>query len=145
VGVVNFQVSVLKVLSSYPDGLVCHADVKRDLAILATSGPDWAGYSRRLAAAFPCLDVFSTGMVQIYSFGWRLTAKGSIALEMMEEAARNVPNGGAPVSLPFVSEAERPQVPALEVVPAAELVALERPVDRRPLFTVIEGGRSAAA
>jgi hypothetical protein len=35
---VNFQVTILKVLVSYPDGFAALADVKRDVAILATSG-----------------------------------------------------------------------------------------------------------
>jgi hypothetical protein len=39
---VNFQVTVLKVLVSYPDGFAAMADLKRDMAILATSGRDWA-------------------------------------------------------------------------------------------------------
>lgn len=45
----NFQVTVLKVLVSYPDGFVLMADLKRDMAILATSGPDWAERTKRLA------------------------------------------------------------------------------------------------
>jgi len=39
---VNFQVTVLKILVSYPDGFALMADVKRDMAILATRGRDWA-------------------------------------------------------------------------------------------------------
>jgi len=39
---VNFQVTVLKVLVSYHDGFAVMADIKRDMAILATSGRDWA-------------------------------------------------------------------------------------------------------
>jgi hypothetical protein len=35
---VNFQVTVLKILVSYPDGFAAMADLKRDMAILATSG-----------------------------------------------------------------------------------------------------------
>jgi hypothetical protein len=38
---VNFQVTILKVLVSYPDGFATLADLKRDVAILATSGRDW--------------------------------------------------------------------------------------------------------
>jgi hypothetical protein len=34
-----------------------------DMAILATSGPDWADRSRRLAARMPDLDIFSQGLV----------------------------------------------------------------------------------
>ncbi|WP_187435695.1 hypothetical protein [Bradyrhizobium hipponense] len=38
----NFQVTVLKILVSYPEGFAVMADLKRDMAILATSGPEWA-------------------------------------------------------------------------------------------------------
>lgn len=38
----NFQVTVLKILVSYPGGFALMADLKRDMAILATSGNDWA-------------------------------------------------------------------------------------------------------
>ncbi|MGY4427977.1 hypothetical protein ACVWWO_000454 [Bradyrhizobium sp. F1.13.1] len=36
----NFQVTVLKILVSYPDGFAVMEDLKRDMAILATSGRD---------------------------------------------------------------------------------------------------------
>jgi len=39
---VNFQVTVLKVLVSYPDGFASLSDLKRDVAILATSGREWS-------------------------------------------------------------------------------------------------------
>lgn len=35
----NFQVTVPKILVSYPGGFAGMADLKRDMAILATSGP----------------------------------------------------------------------------------------------------------
>ena len=50
----NFQVTVLKVLVSYPDGFAVMADLKRDMAILATSGRE------------------------------KMTAKGRVVLEYME-------------------------------------------------------------
>ncbi|MCJ9728628.1 hypothetical protein [Bradyrhizobium sp. PRIMUS42] len=46
----NFQVTVLKILVSYPDGFAVMADLKRDMAILATSGQDWAERTKRLFA-----------------------------------------------------------------------------------------------
>lgn len=39
----NFQVTVLKILVSYPGGFAAMEDLKRDMAILATSGRDWGG------------------------------------------------------------------------------------------------------
>ncbi|MGY4503868.1 hypothetical protein ACVWYH_007825 [Bradyrhizobium sp. GM24.11] len=52
----NFQVTVLKILVSYPDGFAVMADLKRDMAILATSGQDWADRTKRLAARVPDLE-----------------------------------------------------------------------------------------
>ncbi|WP_426615296.1 hypothetical protein [Bradyrhizobium sp. McL0616] len=80
----NFQVTVLKILVSYPRGHASMADIKRDMAILATSGREWAERTRRLAARVPDLDVFSQGLVERLDGGWRITDKGRAVLEMME-------------------------------------------------------------
>jgi hypothetical protein len=60
---VNFQITVLKILVSYPDGFAVMADLKRDMAILATNGRDWADRTKRLAARVPDLDIFSQDLV----------------------------------------------------------------------------------
>ena len=80
----NFQVTVLKILVSYPDGFAVMADLKRDMAILATSGRDWADRTKRLAARVPELDIFSQGLVERLNGGWRITEKGRSVLEFME-------------------------------------------------------------
>ncbi|UQR68163.1 hypothetical protein LRP30_37705 [Bradyrhizobium sp. C-145] len=80
----NFQVTVLKILVSYPDGFAVMADLKRDMAILATSGSDWADRTKRLAARVPDLDIFSQGLVERENGGWKITAKGRVVLEFME-------------------------------------------------------------
>jgi hypothetical protein len=56
---VNFQVTILKVQASYPNGFASIADVKRDVAILATSGRDWSERTTRLAARVPGLEIFA--------------------------------------------------------------------------------------
>lgn len=81
----NFQVTVLKILVSYPDGFAAMDDLKRDMAILATSGRDWSERTRRLGARIPGLDIFSQGMIERLQGGWRITAKGRAALELMEQ------------------------------------------------------------
>jgi hypothetical protein len=81
---VNFQVTVLKVLVSYPDGFAAMADLKRDMAILATSGRDWAERTKRLAARVPDLDIFSQDLIERMNDGWRVTDKGRSVLEIME-------------------------------------------------------------
>ncbi|WP_407123425.1 hypothetical protein [Bradyrhizobium sp. STM 3561] len=80
----NFQVTVLKILVAYPDGFAVMEDLKRDMAILATSGRDWADRTRRLAARVPDLDIWSQGLVERTSGGWKITSKGRAALEFME-------------------------------------------------------------
>jgi hypothetical protein len=81
---VNFQVTLLKILVSYPDGFAVMSDLKRDMAILATSGRDWAERTKRLAARVPDLDIFSQGLVERLNGGWRITEKGRGLLEFME-------------------------------------------------------------
>ena len=81
---VNFQVTVLKILVSYPDGFAVMDDFKRDMAILATSGRDWGDRTKRLAARVPDLDIFSQGLVERISGGWKITAQGRAVLEFME-------------------------------------------------------------
>ena len=80
----NFQVTVLKVLVSYPGGFAAMAELKRDMAILATSGRDWSERTKRLAARVPDLDIFSQGLIERMNGGWRVTDKGRAVLEIME-------------------------------------------------------------
>ncbi|MET4176926.1 MULTISPECIES: hypothetical protein [unclassified Bradyrhizobium] len=108
----NFQVTVLKILVSYPDGFAVMADLKRDMAILATSGRDWADRTKRLAARVPDLDIFSQGLVARESGGWKITAEGRTVLELMEArpvadlAIETVPAVDAPLP-PLPQPAER--------------------------------------
>jgi hypothetical protein len=80
----NFQVTILKVLVSYPDGFASLNDLKHDMAILAASGKDWSERTKRLAARLPNLDIFSQGLVVRLEDGWRITQQGRFVLEMME-------------------------------------------------------------
>ena len=80
----NFQVTVLKVLASYPDGFASLNNLKRDMAVLAASGKDWTERTQRLAARLPNLEIFSQGLVVRLEDGWRITQRGRSVLEMME-------------------------------------------------------------
>jgi hypothetical protein len=86
---VNFQVTMLKILVSYPDGFAVMADLKRDMAILATSGRDWADRTKRLAARVPDLDIFSQALVERLNGGWRITEAGRALLALMEVRPRD--------------------------------------------------------
>ncbi|MDF0498850.1 hypothetical protein [Bradyrhizobium yuanmingense] len=76
----NFQVTVLKILVSYSDGFAVMADLKCDMAFLATSGPDWADRTKRLGAHVRDLDIFSQKLVERLNGGWPITSKGSSGL-----------------------------------------------------------------
>lgn len=138
----NFQVSILKVLSSYPNGVATHTQLKRDIEILATSGRDWAVHSKQLAAEFPSLDIFSLKLVERYSFGWRLTKKGFIMIEMMTELIRRP----VPALYKISAEVDRREA---EVTDSSDTKSMVKPisssVNRRARFGVIEGGKSKAA
>ncbi|MBH5371097.1 hypothetical protein [Bradyrhizobium glycinis] len=113
----NFQVTVLKILAAYPDGFAVMDDLKRDMAILATSGHEWADRTKRLAARVGDLNIWSQGLVERVSGGWKITAKGRAVLELME---------AHPVALETV------HVTAVEdtsTIPA-EPVLLRQPADR---------------
>lgn len=116
----NFQVTVLKILVSYSDGFALMEDLKRDMAILATSGREWADRTKRLAARVPDLDNFSQGLVERISGGWQITANGRAVLEFME--AR--PAAPEPIQAPFVEEATAP------IVTPNQLPPLPQPTDR---------------
>jgi hypothetical protein len=117
---VNFQVTVLKILVSYPDGFAVMEDLKRDMAILATSGRDWADRTKRLAARVPDLDIFSHGLVERASAGWQITAKGRVVLEFME--AR--PAAPAPVQAALLEDA------AAVIAPTSHVLSFRQPADR---------------
>lgn len=120
----NFQVTVLKVLVSYPDGFAAMADLKRDMAILATSGRDWAERTKRLAACVPDLDIFSQGLIERMNGGWRITEKGRLVLATME-------------ARPAVAQAtERPPIGAVEeptttLSPMPPIAPVRRKRDRK--------------
>lgn len=109
----NFQVTVLKILVAYPDGFAVMEDLKRDMAILATSGHDWADRTRRLAARVPYLDIWSQGLVERISGGWRLTPKGRQVLELMEARPTSEPIQSVAVNEPSPRVTEQAVIPAL--------------------------------
>nr|WP_191093289.1 hypothetical protein [Bradyrhizobium campsiandrae] len=85
------------------------ADLKRDMAILATSGREWAERTKRLAARVPDLDIFSQGLIERMNGGWRITDKGRAVLDVMEarhpapETATIPHHATSPQPLPVVA------------------------------------------
>ena len=79
---VNFEVTALKIMVSYPGGVAALVDLKRDMAILVTSGSDWGERTKRLAARVPNLNIFSQGLVERENGSWRITDKGREVLSI---------------------------------------------------------------
>jgi hypothetical protein len=114
--------SIVKVLSSYPDGRATLAALNADLKILAGSGRDWTARMKRLAARAPDLDIFSQALVVRDAQGWQLTAAGFEFLGRIEM-------GPAVASEPVAAEV--PDVKIAADRPRAPLVLIGRKTRRR--------------
>jgi hypothetical protein len=84
VSAVSFQVTILKVLAGQPEGRLSLADLRNNVAILISSGPDWTDRTKRIAAGSPGLDIFSQGMVLRSPAGWQITDAGRAFLASRE-------------------------------------------------------------
>lgn len=82
----SFQIAILKILSSRPDGRAGLAELKADLAILSTSGREWTDRMKRLAACAPRLDIFSRKYVLREATHWQITIVGRDFLASIEGA-----------------------------------------------------------
>jgi hypothetical protein len=108
---VSFQITVLKVLAGSPDGRLPLADLRHDVALLISSGPDWTDQTKRMAARAPGLDIFSQKLVLREPTGWQITAAG---LELVASIEKPVPPVARPienvrmVADPLVTTAEPP-------------------------------------
>jgi hypothetical protein len=81
---VSFQVTILKVLAGQPEGCLSLAELRNNVAILISSGPDWTDRTKRIAARTPGLDIFSQGMVLRSPAGWQITDAGRAFLAECE-------------------------------------------------------------
>jgi hypothetical protein len=103
---VSFQVTILKVLAGQPEGYLSLAELRNNVAILISSGPDWTDRTKHIASQTPGLDIFSQGMVLRSSGGWRITDAGRAFLAECElpissnsqERAREVVETKAPAA-----------------------------------------------
>src|SRR5438445_12562262 len=94
------------------------ADVKRDVAILATSGQDWSERTTRLAARAPGLEIFSQGLVERLDGGWRITEAGRPALALMERKPATPESPQAHITAPESSPAIPPPATVVVARPA---------------------------
>jgi hypothetical protein len=95
---VSFQVTVLKVLAGHPGGRLSVDDLKRAVAILMCSGPDWTDRTKRLLARAPDLDIFSQKLVIRDAKGWQITETGRALLAAIEKPAALPPAEEAPAA-----------------------------------------------
>ena len=113
---VSIQVTILKVLASHDSGRATTASLKRDVAILATSGPEWNARMRRLAARVGTIDILASGHVLWDGDGWQITAEGQDFLRALEAVTQdNRPAEAGPREPEDGESAERPRA-ALIVV-----------------------------
>jgi hypothetical protein len=84
---VSFQVTVLKVLAGQPEGWLSLADLRRDVAILISSGRDWTDRTKRMAGRAPDLEIFGQALVIRERGGWQITAEGRTLLASIEAPA----------------------------------------------------------
>ena len=112
----SIQVAILKVLASHDDGRATTASLKRDVAILTASGPDWRARMRRLAARVQAIDIFGSGYVLRDADGWEITASGRDFLRALEAVTQdNLPSEAGQAVSDHSESAERPRA-ALIVV-----------------------------
>jgi hypothetical protein len=107
---VSIQVAILKVLASHGSGRATLGSLKRDVAILSASGPDWNARLKRLARRAPAIDIFGSGYVLRDGEGWEITAAGRDFLRALEAVTQdNLPPVSEQVPLDGSGAAESPR------------------------------------
>jgi len=123
---INFQISVLKVLAGHPGGRATVADLRHAIAILISSGTEWTDRTKRLAARAPGLDIFSQSLVLRDDAGWQITDAGRAFLVSVETPIQSTADNKQP------PEAVATSVPS-PALPPIRLVAVNRRGRRRPV------------
>lgn len=85
----SIQVAILKVLASHGSGKATTESLKRDIAILATSGPEWNARMRRLAGRVHAVDIVASGYVICNREGWQITDEGREFLYSLEAVTQD--------------------------------------------------------
>jgi hypothetical protein len=111
---VSIQVAILKVLTGHDGGRATTASLKRDIAILATSGPEWNARMRRLAGRVGRIDIIASGYVLWDGDGWQITAKGRDFLRALEAVTQD--NRLAVVEQSETDHAENPARPRAALI-----------------------------
>jgi len=101
---VSIQVAILKVLASHDGGRATTASLKRDVAILAASGPEWGARMRRLAGRVATIDILASSYALWDGDGWQITSDGRDFLRALEAVTRD--NRPAEAGQPEADDAE---------------------------------------
>jgi hypothetical protein len=112
--VVSFQLTILKVLDGQTGGRAGLVDLKRYVAILMTSGPEWTARMKRLGTRAPQLDIFGQALVHRDRDGWQITDAGRAFLALLEAAA---PAAGCEAKIPAKVESTSASPAVLHVGP----------------------------
>ncbi|MFC0241762.1 hypothetical protein [Rhodopseudomonas telluris] len=126
--------AILKVLSTYPDGLAAPAALNADLAVLSGS-EDWTSRMRSYAAREPALDIFTQGLVVRDRRGWQITAAGRAMIDRLEgrhPADTEPPRAPEKFARPDESDSCGAMGLPLDAVTAAQ---------PRPQLMLIQGGK----
>ena len=85
----SIQVAILKVLASHGSGRATTESLKQDIALLATSGPEWNARMRRLAGRVHAVDIVANGYVTCDRDGWQITDQGREFLYSLEAVTQD--------------------------------------------------------
>ena len=121
-------IAILKVLAGHPEGCAMLDVLKRDLAILSTSGRDWSDRIARLAAHAGNVRAFGDNLIERGAQGWRITEAGRMLLAALESAAAT----GMPMRETPVPEAVPAPPQRRPLLIAAPPTQRHAPSDRRP-------------
>ena len=100
----SIRVAILKVLASHDSGRATTASLKRDVAILAASGPEWGARMRRLAGRVATIDILASSYALWDGDGWQITSDGRDFLRALEAVTRD--NRPAEAGQPEADDAE---------------------------------------
>jgi hypothetical protein len=111
---VSIQVTILKVLASHYSGRATTASLRRDIVILATSGPEWNARMRRLAGRVGTIDILASGHVLWGDDGWQITAEGRDFLRALEAVTQD--NRPFEVERPALADGEGDERPRAALI-----------------------------
>ncbi len=125
----SFQITILKVLAGHPEGRASLADLKRAVAILMCSGPDWTDRTKRMAARAPDLEIFSQSFVLRDDAGWQITDAGRAFLASVETPIQLAADNEQPPEA-VATPVPTPPPPPIRLVAVNRRGRRRRPQDR---------------